>query len=553
MKLSATTTLIEYFYHWEKTTPDKIFLRQPFGDSWRDFTWKEAGQQARKLASYLTSLGLPPKSHIGLVSKNCAEWVICDMAIMMSGHVSVPFFPTLTADQINLVLTHSGCKVLLVGKLDDWQGMKPGIPASVSCISFPTYNPDPSHVQWNDIMAIQKPMDNSPVPKLDDLMTIIYTSGTTGNPKGVMLSFGCFASFADTISSSMNLDSPNLRLLSYLPLCHIAERGYLENCAIASGATINFSESIDTFSKNLAEVSPTHFGSVPRIWVKFQQGILAKMPQKKLNFLLSIPILSGIVKKKIRKALGLNDTQLILVGAAPMPVTLLQWFRKLDIHIQEVYGMTENTGGASFMPRHAIKDGTVGKILKSTTLKIDADTGEICTKSPHNLLGYYNEPTMTAETIDSDGWLHTGDVGILDSEGYLKITGRVKEMYKTSKGEYIAPAQIEMGFADNVFIEQICVVGQGIPQPIALVVLSESAKAETKDIINESLFHTLQALNPTLKSYERVRKVVVMQEAWTVENNRMTPTLKIKRKEIEKVFANHLEDWYERQEDIIWE
>jgi long-chain acyl-CoA synthetase len=311
-------------------------------------------------------------------------------------------------------------------------------------------------------------------------------------------------------------------------------------------------ESLDSFSKNLVDASPTHFGSVPRIWVKFQQGILAKMPQRKLDILLKIPIINSIIKKKIRAALGFKDTQLIVVGAAPMPDILMQWFRKLGFVIQNVYAMTENTAGATIMPYDGIKDGTVGKPLANTQIKIVPETGEICTKSPYTMLGYYKEPQMTAETIDTEGWLHTGDVGEIDSDGYLRVTGRVKEMYKTSKGEYVAPAQIEMGYAENNFIEQICVVGESLPQPIALVVLSELAKTQAKEVLAESLNATRKTLNPQLKTYERVHRIVVMPEPWTVENNMMTPTLKLKRKEIEKNYSKRYEQWYASAEDVVW-
>lgn len=553
MTITASTSIIEYFYHWEQTTPDKVFLRQPINNVWHDFTWRQAGQQARKLASYLKSLGLPPKSHIGLVSKNCAEWIISDLAIIMSGHVSVPFFPTLTPEQLKAVLTHSHCKALLVGKLDNWPGMKAGIPASLPCISFPGYNPDPEHTQWDTIMNTEAALVASPVPKLDDLLTVIYTSGTTGNPKGVRLTFGHFATVLDAAKTTLRTDIPSARMLSYLPLCHSAERAILENAALAIGGTIHFTESLETFSRNLAETQPTHFGSVPRIWVKFQQAILNKMPQKRLDILLRVPIVSELIKKKIRQGLGLNNAQYIAVGAAPMPASLTQWFRRLGIHLQEIYGMTETTGIICMMPRQTIKDGTVGTPLPSVTLNIDPNTGEICVKSAHNLLDYYCEPAMTAEAIDAKGWLHTGDVGELDAEGYLKITGRVKEMYKTSKGEYVAPAQIEMVFANNSLIEQICVVGQGLPQPVALVVLAESARADATSAVSESLQQTLHTLNPHLKPYERVQRIVVVQQPWTVENNCMTPTLKVKRKEVEKRFASQLENWSERPEEILWE
>ncbi len=553
MTISDKKTLLEYLYYWESTTPEAIYLRQPFGDSFVDFTWAEAGKQIRSIAAYLKSLNLPPKSNIGLVSKNCAEWLIADFAIMMSGHVSVPFYATLTDAQLNQVLTHSGCEVLFVGKLDDWQGMKPGVPSHIKCISFPTYNPDSSHVQWNDILQEFSPMQENYLPSLDDLMTIIYTSGTTGNPKGVMLTYQAMASGIYQARDIAKLNHPNPRFFSYLPLCHIAERNIIQAAGVTIGGTIYFAETLDSFAKNLATAKPTHFLAVPRIWTKFQLGILAKMPQNKLNFLLNIPIFNSVVKKKIREGLGLNEAVVILTGAAPMPNSLIVWFRKLGIIIQEAYGMTENLGAVCMMPKEKIKDGSVGRLYPGIEVKIDPNNGEILTRSAWNMLGYYKEPQLTAETIDSDNWIHTGDVGELDEENYLKITGRVKEMYKTSKGEYVAPAQIEFGFADNSFIEQICVVGINLPQPIALVVLSESAKNESGDVVAASLLETLNTLNPRLKTYERVQKIIILKNAWTVENNKLTPTLKIKRNIIEKEYSSQFEAWYNANDTIVWE
>ena len=546
-------TFVDYLYHWEKTQPNKVFLRQPFGNEFKDFAWGEVGDQVRRIATYLNSLGLPPKSNIGLVSKNCAEWIIADLAIMVSGHVSVPFYATLTAEQINQVLTHSGCLVLFVGKLDDWKGMKKGIPSEVKCISFPTYNPDKEHVQWNDILEQNEPLQGTPSPQLSDLFSIVYTSGTTGNPKGVMVTYESIAVVMEKTKTILKYDLPEHRFFSYLPLCHIAERNVVEATSLGTGGTVYFAESLDTFSKNLGTASPTHFFAVPRIWTKFQLGILAKMSQRKLDMLLKIPVLSTFIKKKIRKGLGLDDAQLILTAAAPMPVSLIRWFRRLGIIIQEAYGMTENLGAICMMPKDGIKDGSVGKVYPSTEVKIAESTGEILTRSPWNMLGYYKEPALTAETIDAEGWIHTGDVGEIDDEGYLKITGRVKEMYKTSKGEYVAPSQIEFGFADNKMIEQICIVGQSLPQPIALVVLSDIARGVEKESIKQSLVSTLSDVNPRLKSYERVQKIVIMKEAWTVDNNMLTPTMKTKRNIIEKNYEPMMEPWYEGKESIIWE
>ena len=558
---AKTMVATELFLKWEQLQPQQTYLRQPVGDAFIDYTWGEVGQQARRMVTYLNSLALPPGSNIGLVSKNCAHWIIADMAILLSGHVSVPFYPTLTADQLRQVMTHSECPVLFVGKLDNWATMKPGVPDGVTLIGFPTYGTAGATaessdrtdlVAWDTIMAQYEPATTVFHPKPDDLFTIIYTSGTTGTPKGVMIDYNAVADAVGHTRELMKHSTPDARFFSYLPLCHIAERNIVEAVSLATGGTVYFAESLETFAKNLAIAKPTHFLAVPRIWTKFQQGILAKMPQKKLDSLLRIPILSGIVKKKIRQGLGLNDAALILTGAAPMPQSLIKWFRKLGIQIQEAYGMTENLGAVSVMPPHDVRDGSVGQIYPGMTVKVDPATGEILTKSNWLMRGYYKADDLTA-TVMQDGWLATGDVGTLDKDGYLTITGRVKEMYKTAKGEYIAPSQIEFGFADNNYIEQICVAGQNLPQPLALIVLSDMGKQADRIMVERSLEDTLAAVNPKLHSYERVRKLVIVRDAWSVENNMMTPTMKIKRNVIEAHYDSNLQPWYVRDEGIIWE
>lgn len=552
MQISPEDTLLDYFYYWEKQKPEETFLKQPVGDTYRDFTWVEAGDQVRRLAAFLKNTGLPPQSNIGLFSKNCAEWILTDLAIMMAGHVSVPFYPTLTGEQLNQVLTHSGCKYLFVGKLDSLEAVKTGVPAGVTCISFPGYNPEPTHLQYKDLLQ-SEPLQGDFRPGLDELVSIIYTSGTTGNPKGVMTRYRAFAEAIYKTRKSTLIEEEGNRFFSYLPLSHIAERNIVEAAALASGGTIYFAESLETFAENLKRASPTHFLAVPRIWTKFQLGILSKMPQKKLNLFLRIPLLRSIVKAKIKKGLGLTDAKIMLTGAAPMPVSLLRWYRKIGIEIQEAYGMTENLGAVCLMPAGIYRDGSVGRLHPGMQVKIDGETGEILTKAVWNMAGYYREPEMTAECIDKEGWLHTGDVGLLEEENFLQITGRVKEMYKTSKGEYVVPSQIEFAFSENELIEQICVVGQSLPQPIALVNLSEIAMGLKLEQIKEQLRSALERINGRLKSYEKVRKMVVMKEGWTEANNCLTPTLKIKRGVIEKRFAGNFENWYEAQEEILWE
>jgi long-chain acyl-CoA synthetase len=544
---------LQKFYHWEQSTPNEVFFRQPLNGQWMEYSYQQAGSEIRRIAAGLQSLNLPPNSKIALLSKNCAHWIMADIAIWMSGHVAVPLYPTITANTIKQILEHSETSAIFVGKLDTYDEQRAGIPANIKKISFPYYGINEG-ILWNDWLAQHQPLPENVLRDGNDLMTIAYTSGTTGMPKGAMISFSNFA-FAVTVAldnlerNVAKLDKP--RLFSYLPLSHVAERMVVQLTAIYRGGAISFAETLDSFGKNLAESKPHLFFGVPRIWAKFQEKILEKMPQKKLSTLLKIPILNGIVKKKIQKALGLDEAKICISAAAPIPVELLQWFQSLGITIREVYGMTENCA-VSHANLEKIKIGSVGHPHRGIEVRI-SEEGEVQTRHGANMVGYYKEPTMTAEMFTADGWLKTGDQGVVDSEGYLTITGRIKDLFKTDKGKYVAPSPIEMKLLTNTDIEQVCVVGMGIPQPIALTVLSESGKKKSKEEIVASLSVAMQEINPALEHHERLMKAVIMKDAWTIENGLMTPTLKVKRNEVEKIHLPKYPMWYQKEGSVVWE
>ena len=546
------------FYNWEKNAANKPFLRQPFGDTWEETTWGEAGQIARKLATGLQSLGLPPKSHIGLVSKNCREWIIADIAIHMAGYISVPFFPTLTSEQINEVLTLGDVKALFVGKMEVWDEMQKGVPEDMPVIAFPHYKGN-SKVergeQWHDFINRFEPLQGNPAPDLDDTWTIIFTSGTTGTPKGVVLTYRTLSATRQATDTTNPLNvsfEGDNRFFSYLPLNHIAERVVVESGCIQYGGTISFTESLETFAKNLSSVKPTVFFAVPRIWTKFQLGILSKMPQKKLDTMLKIPILSGIVKKKIRTGLGLNDARGIVSGAAPLSDNLKHWYKKLGVNIANGYGMTENCAICTLLMPDQNKPNSVGKPQYGAEIKIDEATDEIMMRGEYVMKGYYKDAEKTAETIE-DGWLRTGDQGRIDEEGYLYITGRVKDTFKTSKGKFIVPSPLEFEIEQNSDVEQLCVVGLGCPQPMALVVPSEMGAAKSKSELNESLNNTLTKLNDTLPNYRKVSTIVVVKEDWSVENGCLTHTLKVKRNSVNNMYKENYMAWHEADDAIVWQ
>lgn len=541
---------LEYFLHWEKSAPNDTFLRQPFGDKWRIRSWKEAGEEIRRVAGYLESLQLQPQSNVAILSKNCAEWIMADLAIMMAGHVSVPVYPTLSEEGVKQILEHSESKAVFIGKLDNYASQQGGIPADIKKISISTYGVKDGIV-WEDLIKTQSPISNPITLTSNDILTIIYTSGTTGVPKGVVHSMGNFDLTVKMAQQEVGFpDRP--RYMSYLPLSHIAERLGGEFEGLFKGAEFSFSESIDSFAKNLTDTKPNYFIAVPRIWTKFQEKILEKMPQKKLDRLLPIPIIGSIIKGVIKKKLGLNEASLFISGSAPLSKSTFEWYDRLGITIYQVLGMTEDCVYAHFNRPGANKFGTVGLPMKGLEAKL-AENGELRVKSPCLMKGYFKNPELTATMFDEDGFLKTGDTGEYDNDGFLTIIGRVKDQFKTDKGKYISPTPIELKLMQNTDIEQVCVVGMGVPQPIALTVLSVHGKNKLKEELMESLATTIDHVNKTLESHEQLEKAVVMKSDWTVENEMVTPSMKLKRNAIEKIHLPNYPKWYASDGKVVWE
>lgn len=541
-------TPLDAFLYWEKQTPKNIFLRQPNQGEIIIYSFEEVGLEARKIASALKGFGLKKGDHVALLSKNCAHWIISDIAIMMASCVSIPIYPTLNDVSIKQILEHSESKAIIIGKLDDFESQKAGIP-NIPRISVSLYGLEEGKL-WEDLQKTQKPLEQLELPNPEDLHTIIYTSGTTGTPKGVMHTASNFMVSSRALNSAFDLPL-NLRLFSYLPLAHVAER-VLMNVGFFAGATITFSDSLQSFSKDLESTQPHLFLAVPRIWTKFREKILESIPQKKLNVLLNIPILNTVVKNKLKLKLGLKETVFAVSAAAPISADLIRWFEKLDIKIMQGYGMTEDGCVSHFNLQGANKIGTVGKTLKEAKAKLSPE-GEICIKNDCLMKGYYNAPDLTAAMFDDEGYLKTGDIGEYDHDGYLTITGRVKDQFKTDKGKYISPSNIELMISKNTDIEQICVVGTGIPQPIALITLSELGKAKSKEKLCSSLIDTLKEVNPQLEKHEMIEKVIIMKEDWNVANGLTTPSLKVKRNAIEKIHQPYYEQWFHSEEKVIFE
>ena len=559
--MDTNQELFEFkFYEWEKQLKDKPYLKQPFGDKWEEYTWGEVGNMARKLATGLKSLNLREGAHIGIYSKNCREWIISDLAIVMAGYVSVPFFPSLNGKELAYIMDYGDVDALFIGKIETWDQIKDDLPEGMPLIKFPHYdgcsNVTKGH-EWFKFIDSHEPMQNPNKPKLSDLWTIIFTSGTTGNAKGVMLTYQAI----DGIK--VVLDDPNNPLgikhdgnndfISYLPLNHIFERVVIEWCSFRYGGTISFVESLDTFAKNLKAVQPHVFAAAPRVWTKLQLGLLTKFPQKKLDKLLKIPLLSSLLKKLIKKGLGFSKARIVVSGSAPMPVELIEWFRKVGVYITNGYGMTENCAICSSVDgRDFEKLHTVGQPQKGVKLKIDEETGEILMKGPFIMKGYYKNEELTNTTLRG-GWLHTGDKGFLDEDNYLHITGRVADSFKTSKGEYIEPLTLEQYFVNINEIEEVCVVGLGIAQPLCLIQLSEIGKNTSREVISKMLTDRLSEVNSDLVNYKKISTLIIVKDEWTQQNGIVGPTQKLKRGAIEDKYSKDYLNWHNFNEEVIFE
>jgi long-subunit acyl-CoA synthetase (AMP-forming) len=546
---------LERAYRWERERGQAIYMTQPLGGGEvRDYTWAQAVDQARRMAAHLTSLELPAGSNIAILSKNCAEFILSDLAIWMAGHVSVALYPTFSEETVRYILDHSESRLLFVGKLDTWDQQKAAVPASMPCIAYSLAPPN-DYPKWQDITARTAPIAGSPTRAADDTAALLYTSGSTGQVKGVEHTFRSMSAATAASSDLVQMHGDD-RMISYLPLAHAFERAAVEFMSFRTGMRLFFAESLDTFVEDLKRARPTVFHSVPRLWLKFQLGVQAKMPEKKLRTLLKIPILSGVVKRKILTGLGLDQARVAITGSAPVPPSLIQWYRDLGLELLEGYAMTEDFCCSHLSLPGRSRVGYVGHMLPGVEARISSE-GEVLIKSPGGMKGYYKEPALTAASYTEDGFFKTGDRGEYDADGRLRITGRVKELFKSSKGKYIAPAPIENLLNADGHVELSCVTGAGLPQPIAIVQLAEAlrktlAAKGDRTAIDQALEALLERVNTQVETWEQLSCLVITAEEWQIENGFLTPTMKLKRSMVDDRYAQHMPRWAESGHKVVW-
>jgi long-subunit acyl-CoA synthetase (AMP-forming) len=558
--MTTEGSILDAIYDNEAQRARQVFLTQPVGGGKViDSTWAQMMGQARRMARHLQDRGVQRGDRIAMLSKNCAHFFMAELAIWMAGGTTVAIFPTETAETVRYVLEHSEASLLFVGKLDTWPQQEPGVPRDLPRIAFPLAPANPFD-KWDEIVARTEPLAGRIQRNPGDLAMIIYTSGSTGQPKGVTLPFRAISAAAAGMVSYLKAtygEEKETRLISYLPLAHSFERAWILAAPLYDGsAHIFFAEALDTFLEDLKRARPTTFISVPRLWLKFQQGVFAKMPPEKLDRLLGMPIVGKLVARKVLKGLGLDKVRHAASGSAPIPADLIQWYRKLGLNLFEGYGMTEDFAYSHSSTKDRNAPGFVGVPLPGVEVKL-AEDGEILIKSPGQFSGYYKQPELTAQSFTEDGFFRTGDKGERDASGLLKVTGRVKEIFKTSKGEYVAPAPIENMLNTHPMVELSLVSGMGQAAAYAMVVLGEDLRPRLKDEavrsqVQEKLARLLEDVNRELPVHQRLKMIVVANEPWSIENGFLTPTMKIRRNRIESAVAFAVEHWYATGTTVHW-
>ncbi|PWY30865.1 AMP-dependent synthetase [Vibrio vulnificus] len=548
----ALPTPSDMILKWAKERPHEVYLKQIINRQFVEFTYSEVADKALRLVTALKELGAEPGDRIALISKNCAEWFICDLAMMLGDYVSVPIFPTAGADTIEYCITHSESKILIAGKLDDAAATQKVIDdlVDVKSIALPYDSAPHCQYQFTTLILQSEPSSDRPQHYDDKLMSLVYTSGTSGLPKGAMLTYGAFSWSVQQLINHIGIQ-PNDRLFSYLPLAHITERVYIFGSSIMGGVPTAFPESLDTFIEDVKMQRPTLFISVPRLWTLFQQRIQDKLPQKRLNFLLKIPFVSGLIKKKLADGLGLDQARVLGCGSAPVSPALLAWYHSVGLNITEAWGMTESFAYSTLnYPFRADKIGSVGNAGPGIELKIATDD-EIMVRGKGLFSGYYKNDIATQEAFDKEGWLHTGDIGRLDAEGYLTIQGRKKDTFKTAKGKFVSPVPIENKLFEYSRVEMMCLIGLGLPAPILLVVPHNFPNFD-RDRYERTTKRVIAKMNAELESHEQIKGVLMIKDPWSIDNGILTPTLKIKRHVLEQKYHEVGQNW-PKDKLVVWE
>jgi long-chain acyl-CoA synthetase len=581
-------TLNEIFVQSARRTPDRPMLSVKSDKSWITHTYKDIADNVDSLGRALRGRGIVAGDRVAILSENRPEWLIVDFASLSFGAVTVPVYPSLPPNQIQPILADSGAKAVFVSdvtQIAKIDALTASLPSLSLVVLMGQSSANAAHVRFDDLLREGRDFgaseSNSGIGTNitdESLASLVYTSGTTGIPKGTMLSHANFTSEIRNVITNLPLGLNGEVFLSFLPLCHIYER---VTCyaAISLSAHIFFCESVFKVQPNMQEVKPDLMQSVPRLFESIHDRVLdmvSKWPQKRqvlfrkalaigLDYSMSTHhgkqpgiglrikhvLADKLVLRKIRERLG-GRLRFLVSGGAPLRRETAEFFEGIGVPILEGYGLTETTAAVTINPYGRNRIGTVGPPLKGVSVRI-ADDGEILAKGPTVMLGYWNKPVETAEVIDSDGWFHTGDIGTLDAEGYLKVTDRKKDIIVLANGKNVAPQPIEHALLRSSMLHEVVLLGDDSGTIGALVypnydklrVALGTEQASQKEIASslgakKLVKKEIDRLSEGLADFERVRKVALLSEPLSIERGELTPTLKVRRRAVQERYGNLL-------------
>ena len=527
-----TDTLVQLLEYWADTCPEKIWLRDCRERGTEDYGWRKAQTEISAIGALLEQR-FGQHENMVILSRNRTHWVMADLAVIASGNVTVTMFTTLPGRTAAYILGLVRPKVVFVGETRNWDQVAPILPEDVLLVTLPGVELDLPHERWEDLVAQfagRKPLYRC-AP--EDVISLVFTSGTTGDPKGVIQTHN-----SSLIPVRRALDAFGLpdqpRYFSYLPLSHIGERQQVEFSSIARGGEIYFNESVASLYRDLQRASPHLFFGPPRVWEQLQQAVIEKFGGQE-RFAAAMLNDSAGTGNEVLEWLGMNDVRYCLSAAASAPASLMQWWQELGLTLMEGFGQTEAM--STILSSQAVhRAGSVGKPAAGVQCRI-AEDGELIIKADGCSPGYYRREQATAELF-RDGWLHTGDMARMDEDGFIYITGRVKEYFKTIHGKYVAPSPIENSFARNNLVGQQCLLGRGYSKTVMVLVLTKEAQELPKKRIETALAATLAEINETVEKHARIGAVIISRNPWTIDNEMLTPTLKIRRERIEQQFGH---------------
>jgi len=596
-------TVTAVFWNAAAERADRVFMRQKELGLWREWTWARTAAAVREIGDGLLALGVRPGDTASILANTVIEWVLADLAVLSAGGVSNGIYPTDAAAQVEYLCADSRTKVIFVEddeQLDKVLAVRGRLPGLEKIVVFDTEGlrdfRDPQVLSLDALRELGRARAKTHPQELDeraaacrpeDLAILVYTSGTTGKPKGAMHSHGGIVYTIRGYNTILGQDESDERMC-FLPLCHIAERLGGEYFAVYTGSVLNFVENPETVPENVREIAPTVFTAVPRIWEKFYSSVAiavresGRLQQAAYAWALSVgnrvadkvlagePVGSGLrlqfllarklALDNVRKLIGVHRARFCVTGAAPISPELVRWYLALGVPMVEVWGMTESCGAATYTPATRIKPGMIGPACPYNEVRLDPETSELLVRGRNVFMGYLNQPEKTAETIDADGWLHTGDVGTQDSDGYFRITDRMKDIIITAGGKNITPSELENELKFSPYITDAVVIGDKRAYLTAIVMIDlENVEkfAQDRDIpfsnytsltrakpVKDLVWAEISRVNAKFARVEQIKKFCLLETQLSAEDEELTPTMKLKRKLVERKYADRIDAMY---------